>query len=123
MEPNQGDIYWVDIPQAQTQGSEQYGRRPFVVLSRNAVNKTVKTVLVAPMTTTNIGQQPPHRIVVPVSEVIKDINSKSTLALSVVKTDQLRVIDKSRLIEKIGTLSQTATKSVLLGVAFVFDIR
>jgi len=122
MEPSQGDIYWVDIPQEQTEGSEQFGRRPFVVLSRNAVNKTVKTILVAPMST-NISQQPPHRVVIPVTEIIRDISSKSTLSPSVVKTDQLRVIDKSRLKDKIGTLSQTATKSVLLGVAFVFDIR
>jgi mRNA interferase MazF len=122
METSQGDIYWVDIPQEQTEGSEQFGRRPFVILSRNAVNKTVKTVLVAPMSS-NVSKQPPHRIMVPVSEITKDPQCKSTLVVSVVKTDQLRVIDKSRLIEKIGTLSQTATKSVLLGVAFVFDIR
>jgi len=122
MEPNQGDIYWVDIPKNQTQGSEQFGRRPFVVISRNAVNKIVKTVVVAPMST-NISQQPPHRILIPVTEMIRDIHSTSTLSASVVKTDQIRVIDKSRLQDKIGKLSQTVTQSVLLGVAFVFDIR
>ncbi len=122
MEPSQGDIYWVDIPQQQTQGSEQFGPRPFVILSRNAVNKTVKTVLAAPMST-NISQQPPYRIVIPVTEIIKDIQCTRPLSTSVVKTDQLRVIDKSRLRDKVGKLSQTATNSVLAGVAFVFDIR
>jgi mRNA interferase MazF len=122
MEPSQGDIYWVEIPQQQTSGSEQFGRRPFVVLSRNAVNKALKTVVVAPMSS-SIKGQPAFRILIPLTEIAKEISCKTSLVPSVVKTDQVRVIDKSRLGEKIGRLSQTATLSVLLGLAYVFDIR
>ncbi len=122
MEVNQGDIFWVTIRPEQTEGAEQYGRRPFIVVSRLAVNRVLKTVVVVPMSTTT-ENQPPFRIQIPASEITKDIACKSTLVLSVAKTDQVRVIDKSRLEEKIGRLSQTATIAVTLGLAYVFDIR
>lgn len=122
MDVHQGEIYWVTIRQEETKGSEQHGRRPFIVVSTHAVNKTVKTVVVVPMSTT-VDNQPPYRIVIPVSQITKDISCKSQLEKSVAKTDQVRVIDKSRLEERIGRLSQTATLAVTLGLAFVFDIR
>jgi mRNA-degrading endonuclease toxin of MazEF toxin-antitoxin module len=112
----------VTIRPEETKGSEQYGRRPFIVVSRLAVNRTIKTVVVVPLTRTT-DNEPPYRIVIPVSEITKDISCKSQLELSVAKTDQVRVIDKSRLEEKIGRLSQTATLSVTLGLAYVFDLR
>lgn len=122
MDIQQGDIYWVNIPRGETKGSEQFGRRPFIVLSRLAVNKTVKTVVVVPMSTT-VDNQPPYRVVIPVSEITKDISCNNALETSVAKTDQVRVIDKSRLEQRIGRLSQTATIAVAHGLAFVFDIR
>jgi mRNA interferase MazF len=118
----QGEIYWVNIPADQTEGSEQFGNRPFIVMSRIAVNKSVKTVVVVPLSTA-IDNQPAHRIAIPVSEIQKDPSCGSTLKNSVAKTDQVRVIDKSRLGQKIGRLSQTATIAVGHGLAFVFDIR
>src|ERR1700723_1490591 len=105
MDIEQGDIYWVTIPQEHTEGSEQFGRRPVIVLSRTAVNKSLRTVVVVPMSTT-IDNQPPHRVVIPVTEITKDPLCTSQLSRSVAKTDQVRVIDKSRLGQKIGRLSR-----------------
>jgi mRNA interferase MazF len=125
MDYKQGDLYWVDIPQLETKGSEQWGRRPFLIVSRDAVNKTLKTVVVVPLSTSVAGQ-PAYRIVMPVAEMIKDPTCTSKLEMSVAKPDQVRVIDKSRLLpaNKIGCLSKTAILSVLgAGLAFVFDIR
>lgn len=122
MEVQQGEIYWVTIRHEETKGSEQFGRRPFLVVSRNAINRAGKTVVAVPLSTT-IDNQPAHRIVIPVSEIAKDSSCKSELDLSVAKTDQARVIDKSRLEQKTGRLSQTATLAVSHGLAFVFDIR
>lgn len=130
MDPQQGDIYWVDIPSTQTQGSEQFGRRPFVVMSRNAVNKRLKTVLAVPLTTfgdqvtiASLSNQPPFRILIPVSQITKDPSCNSQISMSVAKTDQARALDKTRLEQKIGRLSQTAVIAVGHGLAFVFDIR
>lgn len=131
MNPQQGEIYWVNISSQETQGSEQHGRRPFIVMSRNVVNNQLKTVLAVPMTTYQgqagsleaLAKQPPYRIVVPVAEITKDPSCGSSLSIGVAKTDQARVIDKSRLEQRIGRLSQTAVISVGIGLAFVFDIR
>lgn len=132
MHPKQGDIFWVNIPKHHTAGSEQYGSRPFIVLSRDALNKMMKTVVVVPMTTyqgqtadpTVIANQPPYRIVIPVSEITKDPLSTFTFSVGVAKTDQVRVIDKSRLLQRLGSLSKTAVLSVIgVGIAWVFDIR
>jgi len=122
MDISQGDIYWVTIQSDETKGSEQHGRRPFIVVSRLAVNRSVKTVIVVPLTTTT-DSEPPYRIVIPVSEITKDPSCNSEIKLSVAKTDQIRVIDKCRLEAKIGRLSQTATVSVTLGIAYVLDLR
>jgi mRNA interferase MazF len=118
----QGDIFWVNIPKAHTVGSEQYDPRPFIIVSRDAVNKVLKTVVVVPMST-NVSNQPPYRIVIPPTEITRDVSYTRTLVLSVAKTDQVRVIDKTRLLDRVGRLSQTATISVLIGVAYVFNIR
>ena len=131
MDVQQGDLFWIDIPKHQTHGSEQYGRRPFVVMSRTAVNRRLKTVVVVPLTTfahqtelqAVLDNQPPYRIVVPLAEITKDAACSSQLSTCVAKTDQARVVDKTRLLERIGRLSQTAIIAVGIGLAFVFDIR
>jgi mRNA-degrading endonuclease toxin of MazEF toxin-antitoxin module len=131
MYPKQGDIFWVNIPKRHTEGSEQYGRRPFIVMSRDALNKGCKAVVAVPMTTYQgqindasiAANQPPFRIVIPGAEIAKDPTCNIVLSLGVAKTDQVRVIDKTRLEGKLGTLSKTAVISVGLGLAWVFDLR
>lgn len=122
MDVYQGEMYWVDIPSIHTEGSEQYGRRPFIVVSRDAVNKALSTVVAVPTSCTIDGQSP-YRIVIPLAEITKDVLCSSTLRPCVAKTDQVRVIDKIRLIERIGKLSRTATLSVMLGLGYVFNMR
>jgi mRNA-degrading endonuclease toxin of MazEF toxin-antitoxin module len=131
MDVKQGEIYWVDIPASHTEGSEQYGRRPFIVMSRTALNKAQSTVIVVPLTTHQgetsnasfLSTQPAYRIVIPPAEITKDLSYNSAISVSVAKTDQARVIDKVRLGQKMGTLSRTAVISVSLGLAWVFDVR
>jgi mRNA-degrading endonuclease toxin of MazEF toxin-antitoxin module len=130
MDALQGDIFWVDIPKSHTEGSEQHGRRPVIVMSRTGINRRLNTVVVVPMTTFSdrvtpetLASQPPFRIMIPVAQITKDVTCTSVLSLSVAKADQARVIDKSRLGPKIGHLSRTATISVGVGLANVFDIR
>jgi mRNA-degrading endonuclease toxin of MazEF toxin-antitoxin module len=130
MDVLQGEIYWVHIPSIQTQGSEQSGNRPFIVMSRTLLNRRLNTVVAVPMTTLNgtltvesLATQPPFRVMIPVSEITKDVMCTSALSISVAKTDQTRVLDKSRLGQRIGQLSQTAIASVGVGIANVFNLR
>lgn len=119
----QGEIYWVDIPYSEIRGHEQAGRRPFIIVSRDSVNKAVKTVIGVPMSTT-IANQPAFRIAIPASEITKDVLYQGHIAPhSVAKTDQARILDQSRLEQKMGRLSHKATLAVTLGLAWVLNIQ
>lgn len=121
----QGDIYWVDIPPGHTVGSEQFNRRPYVIVSRTLINRSGKTVVGVPLTTANAlaVNQPPYRIVIPARDIIKDLSYTGTVENSLAKTDQVRVLAKERLETKMGKLSDTAVAAVGLGLAFLFDLR
>ena len=99
-------------------------------MSRTALNRRLNTIIIVPMTThggtvtpESLASQPPFRVMIPIKEITKDVLCTSALSLSVAKTDQARVIDKSRLGQKIGRLSPTAIVAVGVGLANVFDIR
>jgi len=122
----QGDIYWADIPQSQTVGSEQYKRRPYVIVSRTAVNRVCNTVVGVPLSTSVDPTKTikhPFRILIPPQEIIKDVAFNGEVKISLAKTDQVRVLDKSRLQNRMGALSATVTAAAGGGLAFLFDIR
>jgi mRNA-degrading endonuclease toxin of MazEF toxin-antitoxin module len=122
----QGDIYWVDIPASQAVGSEQYKRRPYVIVSRTAVNRTCNTVVGVPLSTSVDPSKTikhPFRILIPPTEIVRDVGYNGEIKVSLAKTDQVRVLDKSRLQNRMGALSATATAAAVGGLAFLFDIR
>ena len=105
-------------------GSEQYNRRPYVIVSRLMVNRSGKTVVGVPLTTAKAGEShPPHRIVIPAKEITPDVAFGGEVKDSIAKTDHVRVLDKTRLQNKMGRLSNTAQVAVGLGLAFLFDLR
>jgi mRNA interferase MazF len=117
----QGDIYWFQPLDAS--GSEQAGMRPYIIMSRSAVNRNRPTVVGVPLSTNLTKANQYFRIIVPVAEIVKDINCTSQLNDSVALCDHVRVLDVHRLRQKIGRLSGTAVAGVGLGLAFVFDLR
>ncbi len=114
-----GEIFWVNLPQ-QT-GSEQHGRRPCIVISRRLLNNS-NTVVIVPMST-NIDRANAHRVLIPVSEVIKDLYCTSEIKTSVALCHQVRAVDKQAFDNKIGKLSQNAVLAVQLGLQYLFDMR
>lgn len=117
--PDPGDIYWIKLPSQG--GSEQSGRRPCIVMSRRAVN-TGNTVVVVPMSS-KIGNASSYKVVLPVSEIIKDLSSSSELKESVALCHQVRAVDRGAFDGKLGKLSQNAVLAVQLGLSFLFDLR
>ncbi|MEG0576808.1 MAG: type II toxin-antitoxin system PemK/MazF family toxin [Bacilli bacterium] len=105
-----GDIYMADL--GEVLGSEQGGMRPVIIIQNNTGNHFSPTTIVAPITTKlNKSSLPTHIT----------INKKSGLdTLSIVMLEQIRVIDKERLIEKRGTISheemQYLNKALLVSV-------
>ncbi len=103
--PMRDDVWLVSLDP--TVGSEMKKTRPAVVVSPDEMNRHLRTVIVAPMTT--ISRDYPSRL------AIRFGGKKGQIAI-----DQLRAVDKMRLAKKLGAVpSETAVKlSELLIRAF-----
>ncbi len=96
-------------------------------MSRTNVNRANKTVVGIPFSASeNLlnkpSPQPPYRIFVPAREIVKDVLFNGEIKDCIAKTDQIRVLDKTRLEKRLGRLSDTAIASVGLGVEYLFDL-
>lgn len=97
MEINQYEIILVNLDP--TLGSEIRKTRPCVVISPNEMNRHLNTVVIAPMTTSSKNY--PTRV------EIKHDNRMGWVVL-----DQIRTIDKQRMIKTLGKLSRPEVKEV-----------
>lgn len=84
------DVFLVGLDP--TQGAEMSKTRPAVVVSPDDMNQHIRTVIVAPMTSTIRAY--PSRVAVRFQE------KAGQVAL-----DQIRAVDKSRLVRRLGRLS------------------
>lgn len=98
-----GDIYYVDLNPII--GSEQGGSRPVVVIQNNMGNKHSPTLIVAMITSKNIQKKQ-----LPTHYLLK--NNSALDETSIVLLEQLRTIDKQRIIEFLGRVS----KNDMLGI-------
>ena len=91
-----------------TQGSEIKKTRPCVIISPNEMNHHLRTITIAPLSTTNKNY--PTRIQV-----------QNNNQIGWVVLDQIRTIDKARIIKKFGFLSEEEIKSCkqVIGEIFV----
>ncbi len=92
MELDQYDIVLVNLDP--TLGSEIKKTRPCVIISPNEINDNLRTITIAPMTTKSRSY--PTRV--------KVKHNKQT---GWVVVDQIRTIDKSRIIKNLGSLSDS----------------
>lgn len=81
-------------------GAETAKTRPCVVVSPDELNRAVSTVIIAPMTTVRRGW--PTRV-----EVFFQ-RKTGEIAL-----DQIRAVDKSRLVKRLGKLDSETAEAVL----------
>jgi mRNA interferase MazF len=96
--PRRGAVYWVDLDP--TRGSEIQKTRPCVVVSPDELNAHLHTVIVAPLTSG--GRAYPWRVDCTIQ------HKAGRVAL-----DQLRTVDRERLVGYIGALSEQTLTSVL----------
>lgn len=104
MEVKKGDIFYADLGK-NTVGSEQRGIRPVVIIQNNIGNKFSPTVIVAAITSSI------KKASLPVHIELKSEDSKLP-ATSVILLEQIRTIDKSRLVSKISTLDQEILNNI-----------
>ena len=92
---HRGDIYLVDL--TDQVGSEQSGVRPAVVVQNELGNAYSPTTIVCPLTSKNKSLSATHVSLTPdEAGIIKD---------STVLCEQVRVIDKTRIIKKLGEVN------------------
>lgn len=96
MELNQYEIVLVNLDP--TIGSEIQKTRPCVIISPNEMNKYLNTIVIAPMTS-NLDKYP-SRVTVNYD------NKKGMIAI-----DQIRTIDKKRIMKILGKLSKMEIRS------------
>ena len=116
----QGEIYWVDIKPEHTVGSEQYKRRPWVIVSKDALNSN-RVVIGVPLST-NLDKACAYNIKIPATEILIDAGCQSEISDSVALTLQIRALDKLRLGTRIGRLTDSAVISVGAGISYVLDL-
>ena len=92
-----GDLFWVNLDPVK--GSEQAGRRPVCVIQNDVGNEYSSTTIIVPLTTTKFIKEYPTNVAFPKGTA--GLRSDSTALLS-----QIRVIDKTRLEDRIGHLSE-----------------
>ena len=97
-----GDIYHADLRPAV--GSEQDGIRPVLIVQNNMGNQYSPTVIAAAITSRRTkARLPTHVRVGEVPGMFTD---------SIIMLEQLRTLDKSRLLEYIGTADQETMRLV-----------
>lgn len=98
-----GDIFYADL--SPVIGSEQGGIRPVIIIQNDVGNKYSPTVIVAAITSQiNKAKLPTH---VEISSEEYGLNKDSVVLL-----EQIRTIDKKRLKEKIGHMTESDTQKV-----------
>ena len=96
--PKTGEVWLVNLEP--TIGSEIKKTRPCVIISPNETNRLLRTVIIAPLTST-----------------IKNYPTRVTIFFqsrhSSVVLDQIRAVDKNRLLQKLGIIPQQELQTVL----------
>lgn len=109
----QGEIYWLTF---RGRGSEPSKRRPGVVIQDDRFNKSaIATTIVAAITSNLKLAMAPGNVRLRKGEA-------NLPKACVVNVTQLATIDKTRLQERLGTLSAERMRQVLDGVALVVGL-
>ncbi len=105
MEVSRFDIFLVNLDPAV--GSEITKTRPCLIISPDEMNRHIRTAIVAPMTTK--GRPYPTRVACR----FKGRSGQVVL-------DQIRTIDKERLVRKVGRIDRHAAEAVLAVLSEMF---
>jgi mRNA interferase MazF len=108
-----GEIWLADLNP--TRGSEQAGIRPVLIFQNDVINKFTTTVLAIPLTTNLRRASLPSCLQISQGE-------GGLTSDSVALCHQLRVLDKTRLQRKLGTVNQETLLAIEDCVIFTMGI-
>jgi len=102
--PGRGEVWWCEMA--------EIGRRPVVVLSRDAVIPRHRRALIAPCTTTIRGL---------VSEVVLEPEDDPVPRRSAVNLDSVESVSISILVSRLGRLRDTRMREICAALAVAVD--
>jgi len=107
----QGDVFWTSL--SPSSGSEPAYKRPVVIVQRDSINRSkFRNVVVVPLT-----KQTKHAILP--GNVFLRKGEANLPRPSLARGTHVMVIDKNRLIEKIGALSPKRIKEIIDNIIWV----
>ena len=104
--PARGEVWWCEL--------SEIGRRPVVVLSRDAVIPRHRRALIAPCTTNVRGL---------VSEVVLDPADDPVPRRSAVNLDSVESVSLAVLVDRLGRLSDDRMRQICGALAVAVDCR
>jgi mRNA interferase MazF len=111
----QGEVYWVDL--GEPTGSEPAYKHPHVVIQNNVFNASqINTVVVCSLTSNLMRASSPGNVLLKKGEA--NLSKKSVINIS-----QIYTINKSDLIEKIGSISPRKMEQVIDGIQLLIEKR
>jgi mRNA interferase MazF len=109
-----GDIVLVNLNPVQ--GSEAGKTRPCIIIQNDVGNEFASTTIVAIVTSQkNISREYPTDVWLSKEESALDLDS-------IVQCDQIRTIDKNRIIKRIGHLNQGIIKKINRAILVSLDL-
>jgi mRNA interferase MazF len=104
MLPTRGEVWWCELAEA--------GRRPVVVLSRDAAIPRLRRALIAPCTTTIRGLA---------SEVVLEPTEDPVPRRSAVNLDSVESVSVAVLVERLGRLAGGRMREICAALAVAVD--
>ena len=113
MEFKRGDIVLVNLDPVL--GSEEGKTRPALVIQNDLGNKYSPTTIVAPITSKKFSKEFPTNVQITAKD--SGLEKESTILLN-----QIRTIDKSRIIKRLDKLSEQIIEKVDLAIKISLDL-
>ena len=114
MDIQRGDIVLVNLDPVI--GSEQGKTRPALIIQNNIGNKYSPTTIVAPITSKIFSKE--FSTNVQISPQDSGLENESTILLN-----QIRTLDKSRIIKKLGSINDQVIKKVDLAIKISLNVN
>jgi mRNA interferase MazF len=112
-----GEVYWANL--APRSGSEQKGRRPVIIVSHDAFNRSAgwRTAIIVPVSTSS-AQSRRGPTVIPLPSGSGGL-PRSSLALC----HQVATLDRAKLERRLGALPRELMREIEEGLALAMDLE
>jgi len=113
MQINRGDLFLINFNPIS--GPKQGGIRPALVVQNNTSNKYSPITIVAPITSKIYDKEYP-------TNVLLDMQSSKLKVSSTILLNQIRAIDKKRILKKLSSLNSEIMSEVDLAIKISLDL-